>query len=508
MGDRQPKHVTASTAKAVGAGKMGTASGVVHRADLLGVLRGYNPWWSGRPADSPAFHRTAFYLCRKYLDDLRLRRAVLLSGPRRVGKTTILRQLAAAAIEGGRDPRSVCYLSLDHPVLSHVPVTRLLDLYHETIWPEGEPALLLLDEVQYSEQWDLYLKQLVDHNPAYRIAATGSASLAHRRGMAESGVGRWTTAPVPPLSFHEYLCLRGERPDGIPEDLRPEDAFSMPEGELLLTAGLFRPVMPLFGRYLLLGGYPEAALRDDLIECHRMLREDVIDGVLKRDMPALFNFRSIQGLENLFVYICTHTGGTFSATNCANALGSSKITVGNHLEALEQANLVYLLPPLRKGGKRALKAPPKVYLVDAALRNAVLLKGEDILTDADEMGLVVETAVLRHILSRYHADTPEVCYWREGQRRREVDFIVRTPKYTIPFEVKYRAHAPVLAKSGIAEFCRSHDAEHAYWVTQREQDFGCVPLPGTATKVLRIPAHILCYLLGKAERLLWTAAEA
>ncbi len=452
----------------------------------------------------PPFRRIAYYACRRYLDDPQLRRAVLLSGPRRVGKTTLLQQIANAVVEEGRDPKSVCYLSLDHPVLSHVPVTKLLEVYHENVWPEGEPVLLLLDEIQYSEQWDLYLKQLVDHWPAYRIAATGSASLEHRQKVAESGVGRWVTTLVPPLSFYEYLHLREEAPDGLPDDLRPEDIFSMESRELFLLGGRFRPIMPSFGRYLLLGGFPEPALRDDLAFCHRMLRDDVIDGVLKRDMVVLFNLRSVQNLENLFVYLCIHSGGVFSPTNCANALESTKTTVGNHLEALEQANLVHLLPPFRRTGKKALKVPPKVYLVDAALRNAVLLKGEEVLSDPDEMGCIVETCVLRHLLSRYHADTPEVSHWRERRGDREVDFVVRTPKYTIPVEVKYCASARAVNGSGLAEFCQSEKAEHAYWVTQREQDFGLVEVEGSDAKVLRIPAHIFCYLLGQAERLLWT----
>lgn len=481
---------------------------IINRDELFGVIQGHNPWWSERPVDVPPFRRTAYHSCRRYLDDPQLRRAVLLSGPRRVGKTTVLQQIADAVVAEGREPKSVCYLSLDHPVLSHVPVTRLLEVYHENVWPEREPVLLLLDEVQYSEQWDLYLKQLVDHWPGYRIAATGSASLQHRQKVAESGVGRWVTTPVPPLSFYEFLHLREEAPAGLAGDLGPEDLFSMESAELHLLARRFRDVMPSFGRYLLRGGFPEAARRDDLAFCHRMLRDDVIDGVLKRDMVVLFNLRNVQNLENLFVYLCTHSGGIFSPTNCANALGSTKTTVGNYLESLEQANLVYLLPPFRRTGKKALKSPPKVYLVDAALRNAVLLKGEEILSDADEMGGIVETTVLRHLLSRYHADTPEVTYWREKRRKREVDFVVRTPKYTIPVEVKYRANAPAVEGSGLAELCRSEDIEHAYWVTQREQDFGRVEVEDSDAQVLRIPAHIFCYLLGQAEGQLWTEERA
>jgi predicted AAA+ superfamily ATPase len=212
----------------------------------------------------------------------------------------------------------------------------LLEVYHETVWPEGKPVLLLLDEVQHSDHWDLHLKQLIDHRPECRIVATGSASVAHRQKLAESGVGRWVTVPVPTLSLHEFLRLRGEDVQAIPQDATPEDLFSMKPGELALLASRFRPIMPLFGRYMLLGGFPEFASQDDLGLCQHMLQEDVIDRVLKQDMPALFRLRNLADLGNLFVYLCTHSGGVFSPTSCASALGSTKVTVGNYLEALQE----------------------------------------------------------------------------------------------------------------------------------------------------------------------------
>jgi len=476
---------------------------VIGRDDLLGVIQGFNPWWRGRAPQAPEFHRTPYIVCRKYLDDESLRRAVLLSGPRRVGKTTILQQVAKAMIDEGRPARSVCYVSLDHPALVQVPLSQVIELYHEAIFPEGEPAVLLLDEVQYSERWDLHLKQLVDHRPEYRILATGSASLEHRRRLTESGVGRWVTVPIPTLSFYEFLRLRGADLSAVPADLRTDALFSLEAAELSLLGSRFRPLMPLFGRYLILGGFPEPAVRDDVEFGQRVLREDVIDGVLKRDITALYKFRNVADLEKLFVYLCVHSGGIFSVTNCANALGATKPTVSNYLQGLREANLVYLLPPFKRTGKQALKAPPKVYLVDAALRNAVLLKGEEVLADATQMGTIVETTVLRHLLSRYHWDAPEITYWRGARRGREIDFVVKTPRYTVAVEVKYRSDAQVSSDAGLVDFCAENDVERAFWVTQREQDFGRSRLAECETEVLRVPAHILVYLLGQDERLQW-----
>ena len=195
------------------------------RTEVLGVLQGFNPWWVGKTQALPEFRRLAFNICHQHLVDVSLRRAVLLSGPRRVGKTTILWQTAQHLIEKGRNPKSVFYLSLDHPILKLLPLSEILRMYHETIHPEGREVVLLLDEVQYSADWDLQIKHLIDHKSEYRILATGSASVTHREKLSESGVGRWIQVPIPTLSFYEFLQVRREDTSQIPDNLRPTDLF-------------------------------------------------------------------------------------------------------------------------------------------------------------------------------------------------------------------------------------------------------------------------------------------
>ena len=451
----------------------------------------------------PKFRRIAFQVCSDFLAQTSLKRAIHLSGPRRVGKTTILLQVAEALLNGGADPKSICYISLDHPLLKILTLPKILRLYHESAYPQGKPTVLLLDEVQYSSNWELHIKQLVDHNPEYRILATGSASVAHHRKLSESGAGRWLTVQIPTLSFYEFLQIRGERTDSIPNDLRPADLFSMKKDDLSLLTAHFRPLMPLFQRYLLVGGFPETARQNDSTLSQRLLREDVVERVIKRDMASLFGIRSVNDLEKLFIYICLNSGGIFSARKCADALELSRPTVLNHREVLEKANLIYLLPPYAARGKKVLKAQPKVYLVDAALRNAVLLRGEEILNNPEEMGTIAETTVLRHLYAYYYRDLPQITYWRDAATQKEVDIVVQSPAYLIPVEVKYRDKAPLAESDGIVAFCRQEKVKSAYWVTQRGEDLGVQRFKDLETGFLRIPAHIFVYLLGQAERLLW-----
>lgn len=137
-------------------------------------------------------------------------------------------------------------------------------------------------------------------------------------------------------------------------------------------------------------------------------------------MTALLGVRNVNDLEKLFIYLCLHSGGILAHNACARALETATSTVAYHLALLEQANLIYRLPPAALGGKKVLKARNKYYLVDAALRNAILLKGEVIFTNPDEMGLIVEITVLRHLYAYYDRDIPEVVYWREFTSGKEV----------------------------------------------------------------------------------------
>jgi len=417
-----------------------------------------------------------------------------------VGKTTILLQLAQTLLRKGHPARSIFYVSLDHPILKLISLSKILEIYHEEIHPADSPATLLLDEVQYASDWDLHVKQLIDRHRGYRIVATGSASVVQHDRLVDSGVGRWTTVPVPTLSFFEFLHIRGERPPGIPERLKPVDLFKKSPGELALIAEQFRPTMPLFRHYLLVGGFPETARHPDVSFCQRLLREDIVDRVLKRDMTALFGIRNVNDLERLFIYLCGNTGGIFSVQTCASEMGVAAATVSNHLDALEKANLIHRLKPRTISGKKVLKMRYKIYVVDAALCNAVLLRGEEVLDNSILAGAIVETTILRHLYAFHYADTPEILYWRDAKTDREVDIVVQSPSYVLPVEVKYQSGVQLDSRDGLVIFCHAEKPRWAYCITQSDSDFGLTRLESAETSILRVPAHIFTYLIGQAER--------
>ena len=469
------------------------------RAEIRRVLEGTNPWWTGRSEPVPPFKRLAFYKCHKLLLDRTRPRAIALTGPRRVGKSVILKQVASELLGSGVDPRSVLYASFEHSLLKLVPLSRVLEVYRESFHPFGKPAFLLLDEIHYSPQWDTEVKYLVDQHPEYRILATGSAITA-THGERESGVGRWETVKIPTLSFFEYLRLRDIEVGVNTTELALSSVRRASDGDRTILCGKLRHLLPEFERYMLVGGFPETAKMPSIGDAQRLLHDDVVDRVLKRDMTSLFGVRSVPELERLFIYLCYHSGGIVKVQKCASELEINRQTVQNYLDLLEQANLLYRLLPDGRGGKLALKGSSKYYLVDAAIRNAVLIKGEEVLRDPTELGKIAETTVLRHAYAYHYSVPTRLAYWRDSATNLEIDIIVRLKGVTIPIEVKYRTNTLKDSLRPLHAFCGENlDVTRAYIVTRDENDFGPLEEKIANATIYRIPAHIMCLSLGSSE---------
>ncbi|HHW14050.1 MAG TPA: ATP-binding protein [Firmicutes bacterium] len=475
---------------------------LVGDAALLEVLFGFNPWWRTGvvpPESARPVRRFAFFEAWRIMKHPSLRRTVVLSGPRRVGKTTILYQMIAALLQAGTPPQAVLYASLDHPLLKLGGLGRIMDVYRQTTAPEAPELYVFLDEVQYAEEWDRWIKTFYDQNPHLHTVATGSASPVLALKASESGVGRWTTVRVPTLSFYEYLALTGaDRPE-VNGPVGPQDLVRRQAVDLVRLVHRLSPLQRAFNRYLLLGGFPEIALADDLAFGQRLMREDIVDKVLKRDLTALFGVRNVNDLEKLFLYLCLNSGGILSLETVSRDLGVSRPTVQNYLNLLELGNLIYLSHPAEISGKKALRSRPKAYLADAALRNAVLLRGEEVLSDPGELGLLVETAVYKHFAQYYQAALPRLGYYRDSRTGKELDVVVALPGGHLLAEVKYREGPALGPKDALVELAGAPDCLGAFLLTKRPEDTGFLTAGGKKA-ILKIPAFAFLYLLGQAQQ--------
>ena len=473
---------------------------ITTKEGILKVLAAFNPWWKTgavHPSFTKDYKRFAYFEAMKRLEQTDIRRTVVLTGTRRVGKTTIQYQMIETLLKKGIPPQKIVFISMDHPMLKLSDLNEILDCYHENIYA-NQDAYYFFDEIQYATDWDKWLKTIYDIQPDTKVVATGSASPALVKGSTESGAGRWSVIQVPTLSFYEYCSLIGISDIDLDKNLRPTAMANLTQQARSEIMMKLSAVQNHFIRYLQVGGFPELALSSNDLMAQQIMREDVVDKVLKRDLPSLYNIRNSTELERIFLYLCNVSSNIVSIEAIAKELnGVSRPTVENYIRFLESANLIYLSYPVEMGGQKVLKASPKIYIADAAIRNAVLMDG-DILTEPEEMGKMVETAVYKHVAAFYYQKATKIGYYRGGKKGKEIDIVVDYPNINnIIIEVKYREQAPIAVDDAICEL--AEEACAAIVVTKRFDDYGVHNAPGDK-KLLRIPAFAFLYLLGHAEK--------
>lgn len=480
---------------------------IVNDEQVIKVLRQYNPWWrtpSAIKEESKPHKRLAYYEALKILTHKTIRRFAVLSGMRRVGKTTILYQIIDHLIDRGINPGNILYATFDNPILKLVNVENVLSIY-EGMYPIEGTRYILFDEVQYTENWELWMKVIYDSRKDIRLIATGSASPILERWAADSGTGRWSVLKIPTMSFYEYCRLLGLDLPVLEDELRLSELQGFSSAQLGSLMDKFTPLQNHFNRYLMIGGFPELVLSDDDVYAQRMLREDVVDKVIKRDVLSLFNIRSPLLMEKLFLYLCMNSTEIFNATTAAKELENTSITtVESYIKALEMSNLIYLAKPMDVGSKGALKGKPKIFIADAAIRNAVLMI-DDVLSDEKELGAMVETTVYKHMVSFYQGSPAQLGYFRKAKNnQKEVDVVVELPRQKILCEVKYRNNSHITETDAIVELCRDEQTKvtNAFLITKRLDDFG-ITKHKTKVPILRVPAIAFLYILGKAEAEGW-----
>jgi predicted AAA+ superfamily ATPase len=211
--------------------------------------------------------------------------------------------------------------------------------------------------------------------------------------------------------------------------------------------------------------------------------------------------RSLGELDQIFVYLCFNLGSIVEKSTLAKELKVAAVTVENHLQRLEDAHLIYRLPPIHLSGKKSLKPRPKIYVADPSLRNAVILRGEGVFSNEDELGTLIEGCIFKHLYAFYYPDRPRFGYWRSSHKDKEVDFVLDFPNgFRVACEVKYRENARFELKDSLNELIEhSKESNQVFLVTKNTTDYGMTE----DSKVFQIPAFVFCYFLGHVELQRW-----
>jgi hypothetical protein len=292
-----------------------------------------------------------------------VRRAILLLGPRRVGKTVLMDHLIERLLIDGAPPTKLCYISVDHPLYNGCSLNETVSRYQQAAGlAPGDESYIFFDEIQYIRDWEVHLKTLVDSHPRLRILASGSAAAALRLKSNESGAGRFTDFFLPPLTFHEYLELTGT--GGLVEVT--DDPLRFAVANLLALNRAYVGCINF-------GGYPEVAVNPDVQkDPGRFIKSDIIDKVLLRDLPSLYGIEDIQELNYLFTTLAYNTANEVSLDELSRNSGAAKNTIKRYLEYLEAAFLIKVVHRIDRSAKRFQRANFfKVYLTNPSIRSAL-----------------------------------------------------------------------------------------------------------------------------------------
>jgi len=381
--------------------------------DVTKRLHFDNPWWiSGKSTDhnfQQMPKRAYFEPFMRFVLEKSINRAVVLMGPRRVGKTVMICHAIQHLLDAGVAGNRILYLSLETPLYTGIALERLVNLFQEAFDHQREAELFIFfDEVQYLKNWEIHLKSLVDSYASYKFVATGSAAAALRMKSNESGAGRFSDFVLPPLTFAEYLRFinKEQKLIRITEDRSTRyEAIDIDE------------LNQEFINYLNFGGYPEAVFSEVIRQnTQQFIKSDIIDKVLLRDLPSLYGISDIQELNRLFTTLAYNTGSEISLDTLSKSAGVAKNTIRRYLEYLEAAFLIKRVERIDQNAKRFTRAMCfKVYLTNPSMR-AALFGPVD--ADETEMGNLTETA----IYSQWqHSDHTALYYarWNAG----EVDIV-------------------------------------------------------------------------------------
>ncbi|MFK8284000.1 ATP-binding protein [Capnocytophaga canis] len=189
-------------------------SGLIPTPRIIERLQYENPWWSSQRIPDlykNMSKRLYFDLFYPFVTEQDIRRAVVLMGPRRVGKTVMMYHAIDQLIEEGINPQKIFFVGIDNPIYLHLGLQDILELCKEALKIEYlRGCYVFFDEIQYLKDWERHLKVLVDTYPETKFVVSGSAAAALRWHSTESGAGRFTDFMLPPLTFQEFIHLKNK----------------------------------------------------------------------------------------------------------------------------------------------------------------------------------------------------------------------------------------------------------------------------------------------------------
>ena len=302
------------------------------------LLYQYNPWWEETSRNEGVKPR------EKYLNKLRsylyFKQIVILTGLRRVGKTTLMKLIIEKLITQGIPAKHILYVSLDDYLLHKNNILEIVNEFRKVHKIKIEEKIyLFLDEVTYKEDFHIQLKNIYDSQNTKMFVASSSASML--KDKKASLTGRSITLEINPLDLEEYLFFKG-----ITIKRRDKQLYKS-----------------YFLEYCKDGGLPENVLNPN-----REYLMNLVDDIIQKDITAFHAIKNHQIVRDYFTLLMERSGKQLSINKIGKILSISPDTSKRYLNFFESTYLIHLLPRWGKTNQKLL-SPKKIYASDLGIKH-------------------------------------------------------------------------------------------------------------------------------------------
>ncbi len=431
--------------------------------DLYRTIIHSNSPWIKDPAlirEPEKFRREAFYRVREQMfADHEM--AVLIKGPRRVGKTEIQKQLIWDLIKNNHvPPDRVLYLTLDDVQIQSERPEEKVRMVHNILnaWAKilgkdtydeiDAPAYCFLDEVQAVSNWAKLVKNRVERNPNVRIVLSGSAAHSIFEQSLKILLGRVISEQLTTFSFREFLHGKGILTSAqIAEikELQLEFERNLSPSKLATSlkniAGKYneQQFRIYISEYLKDGGFPQLwkLATNNEIELAHIIDENYVKKVTLEDLMLLQQIKKPELYERLLRHLFARPGQEYSQNKIAAELGTTAVTLAEGMKLLEQTDLLVFVEKFSHKAEPLKRKNIKIYPIDMMLTFAMTKISPSLQTETDK-GCIAESLVAQ-ALARLRGIN-NLAYIRSGDMNHsgELDFFLRSDTRDCPIEVKYQ----------------------------------------------------------------------
>lgn len=321
-------------------------------------LEELNPWWKNKN------HKLDFIKRKKYTKELEKqfdrKDVVILTGLRRVGKTTILKTLISSLLAKKIPAKKIFFISLDMLYFSEFTIQEIVLEYKKiNSIPHGEKLYLFLDEITYKKDFNQELKNLYDLGN-YKIFASSSSASVLKDNKAFL-TGRSKYLEINPLDFEEFLLFNGK-------EIEKTDKHILSK---------------LFEEYMEFGGMPEYVLTKD-----PQYLSELVEVIITKDIIAEKNIKNHKAVFDLYRLLCERVGKQISYNKLSKILNIDNETISRYISHFLNT---YLFDIIEVKGKlnQKIKSNKKLYCVDIGMRN--------IITGLRDLGAIYENLVYNKI---------------------------------------------------------------------------------------------------------------